>query len=98
MPEDLVGEQVPDPGDHGLVGQCGLEAAPAAPEQVVELVAADGGGVRALGLEGAGEFLVVREPEALELALVAVAELANNAGIAGAALLAPDGSGSDLDG
>jgi hypothetical protein len=77
VPEDLVGELVADPGDPALVHEERLELAARGVEDLLELVAADAGGV---GTERPGDVLQagagLKQPDAAEHPHVAVAELA----------------------
>ena len=51
LPERLVGEQVADTGDHGLIQQPGLDRRPAAADPVRELSPADRRGIRSEDLD-----------------------------------------------
>jgi hypothetical protein len=76
LPQHLIGDEVPDAGDEGLIHQRGLRAAALAGQPFQEIGSRDRERVGAERAEDRrGLLAVVREPRPAELAHVAVAEL-----------------------
>jgi hypothetical protein len=75
-PQDLVGEQIAESGQDGLIGEYGLDAAAVRGQRVLELRTVHRHRVGALPVQQPYDIgVVVGQPETLQLALVPVAEL-----------------------
>jgi hypothetical protein len=74
-PQDLIGEQIAEPRDQRLIREDGLDTTAPPGQKPVEAGAVDFRRVRPLAVQHQGHARVVRQPQSLEFALVAVTEL-----------------------